>query len=103
MSSDLAIAYNNLANMLEAGVPLQRSLNTLIPGLKGRLQGDHSTIVDPRKPKDETSRPLAWYQELEGGRCWYTTLGHRKEVYHDPAFRRHIAGGILWAMGVAKP
>jgi len=38
MSSDLAIAYHNLANMLEAGVPLQRSLNTLIPGLKPRLQ-----------------------------------------------------------------
>jgi type II secretory pathway component PulF len=38
MSSDLAIAYHNLANMLEAGVPLQRSLNTLVPGLKGRLQ-----------------------------------------------------------------
>ena len=38
MSSDLAIAYHNLANMLEAGVPVQRSLNTLIPGLKPRLQ-----------------------------------------------------------------
>jgi len=38
MSSDLAIAYHNLANMLEAGVPLQRSLNTLIPGLRPRLQ-----------------------------------------------------------------
>jgi type II secretory pathway component PulF len=38
MSSDLAIAYHNLANMLDAGVPLQRSLNTLLPGLKPRLQ-----------------------------------------------------------------
>ncbi|MGB2864091.1 MAG: type II secretion system F family protein [Sedimentisphaerales bacterium] len=38
MSSELAIAYNNLSNMLDAGVPVQRSLNTLIPGLKPRLQ-----------------------------------------------------------------
>jgi len=37
MSSDLAIAYHNLSNMLDAGVPVQRSLNTLIPGLKPRL------------------------------------------------------------------
>jgi len=38
MSSSLAIAYNNLSHMLDAGVPLQRSLNTLTPGLKPRLQ-----------------------------------------------------------------
>ena len=38
MPGGLAIAYHNLANMLEAGVPVQRSLNTLIPGLTGRLQ-----------------------------------------------------------------
>jgi len=38
MSSKLAIAYNNLFNMLDAGVPVQRSLNTLIPGLEPRLQ-----------------------------------------------------------------
>ncbi len=38
MSSELAIAYNNLSTMLGAGVPVQRSLNTLIPGLKPRLQ-----------------------------------------------------------------
>jgi len=37
MSSGLAIAYNNLSNMLDAGVPVQRSLNTLIPGLNPRL------------------------------------------------------------------
>jgi len=38
MPGELAIAYHNLANMLEAGVPVQRSLNTLIPGLTPRLQ-----------------------------------------------------------------
>ena len=38
MSSSLAIAYNNLSTMLDAGVPVQRSLNTLTPGLKPRLQ-----------------------------------------------------------------
>ena len=38
MSKSLAIAYHNLSNMLDAGVPVQRSLNTLIPGLQPRLQ-----------------------------------------------------------------
>ena len=46
MSSELAIAYNNLSNMLDAGVPLQRSLNTLIPGLKPRLQKAFLTLAE---------------------------------------------------------
>ena len=76
-------------------------LRDMPTGLSVLLEGDHSKIVDLRKPKDETTRPLAWYHEYEGGRCWYTSLGHRKEVYDDPTFRQHILGGILWAMGVA--
>jgi type II secretory pathway component PulF len=46
MSSGLAIAYHNLANMLDAGVPVQRSLNTLIPGLKGRLQKAFQALAE---------------------------------------------------------
>ncbi len=43
--------------------------------------------------------PLAWYHEFEGGRQWYTALGHRIEHYSDPTFMRHILGGIRWAVG----
>lgn len=46
MSSDLAIAYHNLSNMLEAGVPVQRSLNTLIPGLDPRLSKAFLALAD---------------------------------------------------------
>ena len=46
MSSKLGIVYNNLSNMLGAGVPVQRSLNTLIPGLKGRLQEAFLALAD---------------------------------------------------------
>ncbi len=46
MSSELAIAYHNLSNMLDAGVPVQRSLNTLIPGLKPRLQKAFLALAD---------------------------------------------------------
>lgn len=71
-----------------------------MPGdLRVLLAGDLTTLDDPKKPQGETRHPLAWYHDYEGGRCWYTTLGHRKEVYNDPTFRKHILGGILWAMG----
>jgi type 1 glutamine amidotransferase len=42
--------------------------------------------------------PLAWYHEFEGGRAWYTALGHFDEHYTDPVYRSHILGGMLWAM-----
>ena len=66
------------------------------------LEGDLTTLDDPKKPANEQTRPLAWYHHFEGGRCWYTTLGHRKESYADPIFVKHILGGILWAMDGAK-
>jgi type II secretory pathway component PulF len=46
MSSGLAIAYNNLAKLLDAGVPVQRSLNTLIPGLKPPLRKAFLALAD---------------------------------------------------------
>ncbi len=45
--------------------------------------------------------PIAWCHEFEGGRVWYTTLGHSASAYADPAFLGHLLGGIEWAAGVA--
>jgi cytochrome c len=45
--------------------------------------------------------PIAWYHEFEGGRAWYTALGHRTELYTDPQYTRHLLGGLRWAAGVA--
>jgi len=41
--------------------------------------------------------PISWFRLVGKGRSWYTTLGHRAETYDDPAFARHLLGGILWA------
>ncbi|MCL4637800.1 MAG: ThuA domain-containing protein [Olivibacter sp.] len=43
--------------------------------------------------------PSVWCHEFDGGRAWYTSLGHQKEDYDDAAFRKHILGGIQWAIG----
>lgn len=47
--------------------------------------------------------PSVWCQEFDGGRSWYTSLGHDKNDYLDPDFRKHILGGIEWAIGDSKP
>ncbi|MDJ1138565.1 ThuA domain-containing protein [Streptomyces iconiensis] len=46
--------------------------------------------------------PLAWCQEYEGGRAFYTGGGHTKESYTDDAFTRHLLGGIQYATGAAQ-
>jgi type 1 glutamine amidotransferase len=41
--------------------------------------------------------PIAWYHDYDGGRAWYTALGHVREAYADPAFRAHLLGGLAYA------
>lgn len=43
--------------------------------------------------------PMAWAQQVGGGRAWYTALGHTVASYREPAFLDHLAGGILWVIG----
>lgn len=43
--------------------------------------------------------PMAWYREFEGGRSFYTALGHADEKYTNPLFLKHILEGIRYAMG----
>ncbi|WP_257670310.1 ThuA domain-containing protein [Parapedobacter tibetensis] len=43
--------------------------------------------------------PIAWYHEYDGGRAFYTGLGHTKESFDEPAFQQHIVGAIWYAIG----
>jgi type 1 glutamine amidotransferase len=42
--------------------------------------------------------PMSWYHSFEGGRVFYTALGHTDASYSDPLFLGHLLGGILYAM-----
>ena len=46
--------------------------------------------------------PIAWYHEYDGGRAWYTSLGHTSESYYEPLFLAHLWGGITYAVGTGK-
>ncbi|MDX3378778.1 ThuA domain-containing protein [Streptomyces sp. ME02-6991-2A] len=41
--------------------------------------------------------PIAWCKDYRGGRAFYTGGGHTQESFAEPAFRRHLLGGIRWA------
>ncbi len=49
--------------------------------------------------KNGATHPIAWYHEFEGGRAFYTGLGHTKESYTDSLFLDHVWQGIDYAMG----
>lgn len=46
--------------------------------------------------------PLAWYHEFEGGRSWYTALGHTSASFRNETFRNHLLGGIWYSSGVPE-
>ncbi|MBC3767481.1 ThuA domain-containing protein [Neptunicella marina] len=41
--------------------------------------------------------PISWYQFYDGGRSFYTNLGHMREGWQDALFMKHLYGGIYWA------
>jgi type 1 glutamine amidotransferase len=46
--------------------------------------------------------PVAWTNRLGKGRMFYTSLGHREEMYANDLYRQHLTGGIKWALGLEK-
>ena len=64
------------------------------PGVELLMQLDESSYQGGSMGK---SHPIAWYQHYDGGRSWYTGLGHTIESYQEPLFRQHLLGGIQWA------
>lgn len=57
---------------------------------------------DPGNGKMGAKHPMAWYHDYDGGRAFYTELGHTKESYADPLYLNHLLGGIKYALGVKK-
>ncbi|MEB1529965.1 ThuA domain-containing protein [Xanthomonas sp. WHRI 7945] len=47
--------------------------------------------------------PIAWCHGFDGGRAWYTGLGHDAAVYADPNFLAQLRQGLRYATGQAAP
>lgn len=49
--------------------------------------------------KNGDNHPMAWYHDYDGGRAFYTELGHTDESYQEENFMKHVLGGIQYAIG----
>ena len=77
---------------------LNKDVNVLIKidekSYKGGANGDN--------------HPMAWYHEYDGGRAFYTALGHVDESYQEENFLKHILGvfnmrsAIIWNLIIKK-
>ncbi len=65
--------------------PTSKLLVTLDPGSIGEA--------------DVNPNPMAWTRKVEGGRVFYTAMGHTKESYSEPYFQRLLANGFDWVVG----
>lgn len=62
------------------------------------LTVDESTY-DPGPGGMGPDHPIAWHHVWDGGRAFYTALGHRSQTWSDPDFLSQVRAAILWTAG----
>lgn len=46
--------------------------------------------------------PFTWCHQYDGGRSFFTSLGHTKEIYSDFNFQKLLEEGVKWAADISK-
>ena len=41
---------------------------------------------------------MVWVRQHDNFRSFYTAIGHDGTVFQDPDVKKHITGGIIWAV-----
>lgn len=65
------------------------------PTVKVLIKVDETSYQGGNMKNDH---PISWYHKFDGGKVFYTALGHTKECYTDPLFLQHLLAGMKWAM-----
>lgn len=71
-----------------------------------RGQVDVLATVDERLYQGGTmgaDHPITWAHRYDGGRAWYTGLGHDEAIYAEPRFLAQLRQGLAYAAGEADP
>lgn len=51
---------------------------------------------------ENKNHPVSWCHEFDGGRAFYTLMGHTPESFSDPIVLKHLAGGIRYVLGLTN-
>jgi PKD repeat protein len=63
---------------------------------------DESTYDEGDGNATDDDHPVTWCQRYDGGRSWYTAMGHTEASYLEAEFLRQVLGGIETTAG-AEP
>ena len=58
---------------------------------------DEDSYEGEQKMKGD--HPFVWCQDYDGGRSFFTSLGHTKEIYANADFRKLVMGAVEWTAG----
>ncbi|WP_019988710.1 ThuA domain-containing protein [Rudanella lutea] len=76
------------------------SFKDISPKINVVLTIDEKSYVGGKNPD---FHPMSWYQEYDGGRSFYTAMGHTDESFSEPLFLNHLWAGIQYAAGGDAP
>lgn len=71
------------------------NFKSINPEIKVLMKIDETSYTGGANGNDH---PVCWYHTYDGGRAFYTALGHTRASYTDPLFLKHILGGIRYAI-----
>jgi hypothetical protein len=78
------------------------SLKNFAPDLHVLLVQDTSMMNKQggnQNAYDRPNYPSTWAHKYGKGRVFFTSMGHRPDVWTNPVFRQVLLGGINWAVG----
>lgn len=76
------------------------SFKDISPTINVVLKIDEKSYVGGKNPD---FHPMSWYQEFDGGRSFYTAMGHTDETFAEPLFLNHLWAGIQYTAGGDAP
>src|SRR5208282_3924137 len=100
--------FPGLSDFPEDFGPLEEwySLKDFSPNLHVLLMQDTSTMDKAsggnKSGYDRPNYPSTWAHRYGKGRVFYTSMGHRDDVWANPVFQKLLIGGINWAVGNVK-
>ena len=72
------------------------SFKQINPAINVLVKIDESTYQGGKNGKDH---PMSWYHEFDGGRAFYTAMGHTDATFSEPLFLNHVWAGLALCNG----
>lgn len=98
VETKVAIVEEHKSHPVLAGVTPFRTMGSLYKN-QG-IADDVTVLMTGTNPN--TTEPVTWTREVNGGRVFYTSLGYQHD-FQEPSFRRLLANAVFWAAGRDVP